>query len=77
MKGTRILICLVTLTLSPCVGADLFPALGQGQMAGRVTANSVILQSRLTQGHRLTQGDLPGLTGVACFEVSTHRDCSL
>ena len=35
-------------------------ALGQGQMAGRVTENSVILQSRLTNGLVLINGDLPG-----------------
>ena len=76
MKSVPILVCLITLSLSQCVGADVFPSLGQGQTAGRVTENSVILQSRLTRGHTLIRGDLPGSAGVACFELSTHRGFS-
>lgn len=76
MKSVLILICLLTLSLSQCVGAEVFPSLGQGQMAGRVTENTVILQSRLTQGDALIKGDLPGSAGMACFEVSTHEDFS-
>jgi alkaline phosphatase/alkaline phosphatase D len=44
---------------------------GQGEMAGRVTETSVILQSRLTEGTKLVDGDLPGSPGVARFELST------
>jgi len=76
VKAARILICLIILSLSLCVNAEVFPCLGQGQMAGRVTESSVILLSRLTQGDELIKGDLPGMAGVACFEVSLHRDFS-
>ena len=44
--------------------------LGQGQMAGEVTARSVILQSRLTSADVLIADDLPGARGTACFELS-------
>lgn len=68
--------CLLAFTLSPLAGAETMPSLGQGQMAGRVTENSVILQSRLTSGTELIEGDLPGAAGVAYFEVSTEQDFS-
>lgn len=66
--------CLLTLILSPFVGAMTLPSLGQGQMAGRVTETSVILQARLTLGTHLVDGDLPGAPGLGYFEVSTQRD---
>ena len=47
---------------------------GQGEIAGEVTTNSVILQSRLTASERLVEGDLPGAPGFARFEVSTISD---
>ena len=37
---------------------------GQGEMAGEVTADSVILQSRLTTGDGLVDGDVPGAPGT-------------
>ena len=46
----------------------------QGEMAGEVTQNSVILQSRLTSVSKLTDGDVPGIAGVARFELSEHHD---
>jgi len=54
----------------------------QGEMSGEATADSVVLQSRLTTGtypYPVTQtasasGDVPGSPGVACFEISTHQD---
>ena len=49
---------------------------GQGEMAGEVTATDVLLQSRLTQGRALVDGDLPGHPGVARFEISTSEDFS-
>ncbi|MCZ6634748.1 MAG: alkaline phosphatase D family protein [bacterium] len=53
------------------VFAQGFPvAHGQGEMAGEVMQTSVILHSRLTNGIRLVNGDLPGAVGVACFELS-------
>lgn len=52
------------------------PDHGQGEMAGRVTETSVILQSRLTQGKTLINGDLPGAPGVARFELATNPQFS-
>ena len=49
---------------------------GQGEIAGEVTTNSVILQSRLTHDEGWVDGDLPGAPGVARFEVSTNQDFS-
>lgn len=46
----------------------------QGVMAGEVTENSVILQSRLTETKRTTDGDIPGATGIAQFELSRQPD---
>jgi alkaline phosphatase/alkaline phosphatase D len=43
-------------------------------MAGRVDLTSAILQTRLTQGSQLVDGDLPGAPGVAHFEVATSED---
>ncbi len=48
------------------------PMLGQGVMAGEVTANSVILQARLTATQELVDGDLPGCEGVGYFEVAPY-----
>ncbi|HUT30367.1 MAG TPA: alkaline phosphatase D family protein [Sedimentisphaerales bacterium] len=45
---------------------------GQSEMAGHVTETSVILQSRLTQGATLIDGDLPGSEGAARFELATN-----
>ena len=47
---------------------------GQGEMAGRATENSVILQSRLTQGASLISGDLPGSPGIARFELAKNPE---
>ncbi|TWT63876.1 alkaline phosphatase D family protein [Rubinisphaera italica] len=55
--------------------ADIFHA--QGEMAGEVTATSVLLQSRLTElpGPDLDlQGDIPGEAGFAKFEWSMDKD---
>jgi len=57
---------------APATPAALYHA--QGEMAGEVTANSVILQSRLTRAAALEEGDLPGAAGVACFEWSEQAD---
>jgi len=69
-------IFLLVFVLSPLAGAETFPCLGQGQMAGRVTEDSVILQSRLTAGTHLVNGDMPGAAGVAYFEVSAQKEFS-
>ena len=46
----------------------------QGEMAGEVTEESVILQSRLTAESRTDSGDVPGAGGMARFEISTGAD---
>ena len=49
----------------------------QGEMSGEVTPNSVLLQSRLTSlpGPDLNaKGDIPGASGIACFEYSETAD---
>ena len=47
---------------------------GQGEQAGEVTSESVILQSRLTRGTELIEDDLPGHPGYAQFEISRNKD---
>ncbi|MFT5471390.1 MAG: alkaline phosphatase D [Verrucomicrobiales bacterium] len=48
------------------------PLAAQGEFAGEVTADSVLLQTRLTANAGLdTNGDIPGASGVACFEYAT------
>jgi alkaline phosphatase D len=47
----------------------------QGEMAGEVTAHSVLLQSRLTAVSELdSAGDLPGAKGVARFEFGLNLE---
>ena len=46
----------------------------QGEMAGEVTAESVVLQSRLTAACRLVGCDMPGMEGMASFEISTTSE---
>jgi len=49
----------------------------QGELAGEVTATSVLLQSRLTAlaGPELDEaGDIPGAAGIACFEWHEAAD---
>ena len=48
--------------------------LGQGIMSGEISANSVILQSRLTQSDTLINNDLSGIHGIAMFEISEDSD---
>lgn len=47
---------------------DIF--LGQGIMSGEATSSSIILQSRLTVGDTLINGDLAGKPGSGMFRVS-------
>ena len=63
---------LLVLTAGTVSAADIHN--GQGEMAGEVTATSVILQSRLTRSAVLIEGDLPGSPGVARFELSAAED---
>ncbi|MCC6884698.1 MAG: alkaline phosphatase D family protein [Verrucomicrobiales bacterium] len=55
----------------PALRADIDH--GQGEMVGEVTAHSAILQSRLTEGSSLIDGDLPGHAGEARFEISDQE----
>ena len=41
-----------------------------GEMAGELTSRSVILQSRLTAPRLNTDGDVPGVDGVARFQIA-------
>ncbi len=45
----------------------------QGEMAGEVTADSVILQSRLTGAKLTKDGDVPGAAGAARFEIADNE----
>lgn len=70
MKRLFLLLCFGT-----SLPAEIHHA--QGELAGEVTADSVLLQSRLTavSGPELdADGDVPGSTGVACFEWSESPD---
>lgn len=74
LQRTAFLLCIcspVLLTLR-LHGAEI--ANGQGEMVGEVSATSAILQTRLTQGTKLIDGDLPGADGVAWFELDTNKD---
>ena len=66
------LLCALCLTLGSAAASSLDH--GQGEMAGRVTETSVILQSRLTQGATLINGDLPGSPGAARFDLATDPE---
>lgn len=48
--------------------------LAQGLMSGEPTANSIILQSRLTSVDTITQGDIPGASGIGRFEISSSKN---
>ncbi len=70
--GTLVAVALCYLTSRPPVWAQQSVYNGQGEMAGEVTDRTVILQSRLTQGNQLVDGDLAGTPGVARFEIATN-----
>ena len=54
-----------------CFAGDIFRA--QGEMTGEVSANSAIVQTRLTSVDRNVGGDVPGAVGVARFEYADSR----
>ena len=67
----------VAAVLAACGGTEpveITMTNGQGEIAGEVTATSVILQTRLTSKAGWVDGDLPGVDGVARFEVATGPD---
>ena len=45
----------------------------QGEMAGEVTQDSVILQARLTADGKVHSGDVKGCRGLGSFELSTDK----
>jgi len=74
MRGFFALIIFVSFWSITLVAATSPVNHGQGEMAGRVTETSAILQSRLTQGAALIDGDLPGSPGVARFEIADNPE---
>jgi len=73
MKSLALLF--LALAATPALAAEIHHA--QGEMAGEPTANSVLLQSRLTAipGPELeTDGDVPGAAGWGYFEWSESTD---
>jgi len=72
-----VLISIVTLAAAAVAAPP--PHHAQGDMAGEVTATTVLLQSRLTAapGPDLdADGDIPGASGEACFEWATDAGFS-
>ncbi len=68
-----------TLLVIALLAAGARPAHGQvdhiqGEMAGEVTSESVLLQSRLTASEGDAQGDVPGAAGVARFDVAENAN---
>lgn len=53
------------------------PYNAMGEMAGEPLQHSAILQTRLTAApERRADGEVPGIGGWACFEISSHEDFS-
>ena len=75
MDSTKLLLTL-SLLLMLCCGGNHSERIThiQGEMAGEVTQNSVILQSRLTSGNPLIDWDVQGSHGFGCFEISSASD---
>ena len=80
MTNRYLAACGLTLVLTGLAGEPVPDAQpltitnGMGEMAGEVTADSVILQSRLTTGAGVVEGDVPGAPGVARFELALSND---
>ena len=68
-------VLVIVATLAQCAESpppvEIAMTNGQGEIAGEVSATSVILQSRLTTREGWIDGDLRGADGIARFEVST------
>ena len=56
---------------SATIAEEIFRA--QGEMTGEVSANSAIVQTRLTSVERNVEGDVPGAAGVARFEYAANK----
>lgn len=71
MQSVFVLLCISVVNTS-CVCRTVLDDIdhAQGEIAGEPTRSSIILQSRLTRGRDLIQGDMPGAIGWGCFELS-------
>jgi len=71
-----LVVVLITLSVADADAYEPSPPIGhlQGEIAGEVTADSVILQSRLTGPKRDADGDAPGMAGTACFEIADNPE---
>lgn len=67
------IICLATYS---CTTNTQPVYLAQGLIAGEATATSIILQSRLCGSDTLINGDIPGIGGIAMFELSQDENFS-
>ncbi|MEM7813123.1 MAG: alkaline phosphatase D family protein [Planctomycetota bacterium] len=73
MRPTLTAALLALCPIGPAAAADLF--LAQGLMTGEVTADSALVQTRLTATPGLdSDGDVPGATGVVAFDVAASAD---
>lgn len=68
--------CVTTALLFPGADSPQDVYHTMGEMAGEVTDTSVILQTRLTATEGLVDGDVPGISGTARFELSEAEDFS-
>ena len=71
-NSTNIAAIALCLTMIPATGRAQIH-LGQGSMVGEVTQTSAILQSRLTAGTQLVDGDVPGTAGIGRFEIADNN----
>ena len=67
--GILLLFC--TIFDSTAFAEEIYRA--QGEMTGEISANSAIVQTRLTSVDRNVDGDVPGAVGVARFEYSASK----
>ncbi|NRB49845.1 MAG: alkaline phosphatase D family protein [Saprospiraceae bacterium] len=75
MRNTTIVTLLWLVVLfTACESSSPSLFLGQGLMAGEITAESVILQARLTASDTLMAGDVPGKAGFGYFEIAQSDD---
>ncbi|MCZ6890551.1 MAG: PhoD-like phosphatase N-terminal domain-containing protein, partial [Gammaproteobacteria bacterium] len=71
MKTRPVRLIFFSTLLAGCAPDQVEPITnGQGEIAGEVTADSVILHSRLTTGAIIVEGDVVGAPGIARFELA-------
>ena len=74
LSGLALVAAAVLAACGPAPPVEIAMTNGQGEIAGEVTSTSVILQTRLTSKEGWVDGDLPGVDGVARFEIATGPD---